>query len=154
MTDGPIITSMNIFTDFLYYPSAEQIYTRKQMIVHGGKEEKVKYEGGHAVVILGWGESTAADGKSVPYWICENSWGRDWGLQGYFKIERGRNLCNIEYDAYGLFPSLTGQPVTSPPPPAPVSSSNNSWWIILIVIAVFIVLVVVITVAVIYGSKS
>jgi cathepsin B len=39
-------------------------------------------EGGHAVKILGWG--TADDGTN--YWICANSWGSNWGEDGFFRI--------------------------------------------------------------------
>merc|ERR1712151_379507 len=35
----------------------------------------------HAVKIVGWGNM---DGK--PYWVIENSWGEDWGENGYAKI--------------------------------------------------------------------
>jgi len=48
---------------------------------------------GHAIKVLGWGESS-----SVPYWIVANSWNEDWGDQGYFNILRGRNECGIESD--------------------------------------------------------
>ena len=40
--------------------------------------------GGHDVVIIGWG---IEDGTK--YWIAQNSWGKDWGEQGYFRIVEG-----------------------------------------------------------------
>lgn len=45
----------------------------------------------HVVSIIGWGIES-----SVPYWICTNSWGPDWGEEGYFRIERGVDACGIE----------------------------------------------------------
>lgn len=46
-------------------------------------------QGGHAVVIYGWGEKTMADGTAVKFWRAQNSWGRNWGNLGHFHIERG-----------------------------------------------------------------
>ena len=40
--------------------------------------------GCHAIKIIGWGVENGSD-----YWLCANSWGTDWGLQGYFKIKQG-----------------------------------------------------------------
>jgi len=38
------------------------------------------------------------------YWIVRNSWGTNWGEQGYIRIEMGRNLCQINQDA--TFPTF------------------------------------------------
>jgi hypothetical protein len=51
-----------------------------------------QYVGNYVVRILGWGFD---DG--VPYWLCANSWGKDWGkLGGFFKVLKGGNECGIE----------------------------------------------------------
>ena len=44
----------------------------------------------HLILIIGYG---SLDG--VDYWICKNSWGREWGTGGYFFLER--NPKNINY---------------------------------------------------------
>uniref|UniRef100_A0A8D9FCL7 Cathepsin 7 n=1 Tax=Cacopsylla melanoneura TaxID=428564 RepID=A0A8D9FCL7_9HEMI len=47
----------------------------------------------HLVLIVGYGMT--AQGKK--YWIGKNTHGRIWGLDGYFKIERGKNTLCIEH---------------------------------------------------------
>jgi cathepsin H len=44
----------------------------------------------HAVLATGYGNES---GKN--FWNVKNSWGGSWGNQGFFKIERGTNMCAI-----------------------------------------------------------
>ncbi|KAA6390224.1 MAG: putative cathepsin B5 cysteine protease [Streblomastix strix] len=81
--DGPFEVTFNVFEDFYYYKSG--IYQAR----YGG------YLGGHAVVIIGWGVE-----NDVHYWIVQNSWGEKWGENGYFRIIRGKNECQVESHAW------------------------------------------------------
>ena len=47
---------------------------------------------GHVVVIVGW-KNDASIGRGG-YWIIKNSWGDDWGYNGYFNLEY--NSLNID----------------------------------------------------------
>jgi len=80
MTYGPVEAVFVVYADFMNYESG--VYSH----VSGGKE------GLHAIKMLGWG--TSPDG--IDYWICANSWGSSWGMEGFFYIRRGNNECDIE----------------------------------------------------------
>lgn len=82
-TNGPFEVAFNVYTDFVNYKSG--VYTHKSG----------KLEGGHAVLLTGWGTE-----NGVNYWLIRNSWGPNWGINGYFKIRRGGNECGIESNGY------------------------------------------------------
>lgn len=48
----------------------------------------------HALVIVGYGSESSWFG-TLNYWIIRNSWGEDWGEQGYFRIARGYGTCGL-----------------------------------------------------------
>jgi hypothetical protein len=112
MNDGPIVCGLNVYSDLMYYPTLGEVYVRQDQIIVDGQVEDVVYEGGHAVVIVGWGEDNST-GITIPYWIIQNSWGKTWGKNGYFYIKRGSNLCNVEYDACAVLPNLDNAPTPS-----------------------------------------
>ncbi|CAH1778038.1 unnamed protein product [Owenia fusiformis] len=44
----------------------------------------------HAVQIIGYDRS-----GPIPYYIARNSWGTDWGIDGYLHIKIGKNVCGV-----------------------------------------------------------
>lgn len=83
---GPVQTGYVVYLDFYYFaPGA--VYQH-----FWGPES-----GRHAVSITGYG---VEEGTGTKYWIVRNSWGPSWGENGYFKIVRGINDCDIESYAY------------------------------------------------------
>lgn len=79
---GPVTTGMIIYPDFYEFDPITEIYEWNG---------KGPVSGGHAIEIVGWGNE---GGKK--YWIVKNSWGSEWGINGYFKMIRGTNNCKIE----------------------------------------------------------
>ncbi|CAF1019982.1 unnamed protein product [Rotaria sordida] len=51
----------------------------------------------HAMVIVGYGHDLEL---GLDYWKLRNSWGAEWGEDGYVRIQRGVNMCNVESDAF------------------------------------------------------
>ncbi|EDO05978.1 cathepsin C Papain cysteine protease family protein [Babesia bovis T2Bo] len=60
----------------------------------------------HAVAIVGWGQEKVG-ARMIKYWICRNSWGQNWGINGHFKIERGKNAYGIESEAVFIDPDFS-----------------------------------------------
>jgi hypothetical protein len=79
---GPVSAGMKIYPDFYTFNPITTIYKWNGV----GPDL-----GGHAVEIVGWGEE-----NDTMYWIIKNSWGEQWGDNGYFRMIRGVNNCEIE----------------------------------------------------------
>jgi len=54
---------------------------------------------------VGWGE-TLHNGELLKFWILKNSWGHEWGENGYFRFLRGENLAAIENQAVYMIPDI------------------------------------------------
>ncbi|XP_060550378.1 cathepsin W [Pantherophis guttatus] len=65
----------------------------------------------HVVLIVGFGEGKIRRGTwSGSYWIIQNSWGKKWGEQGYFRMERDSNTCGIaQYVTTAILKDLGGK---------------------------------------------
>jgi C1A family cysteine protease len=80
---GPLVTQFVIYEDFLSYESG--VYSHVTGYI----------EGIHAVTIVGYDDAEQA-------WIVKNTWGPNWGEDGYFRIRAGVNECNIEQEVYAV----------------------------------------------------
>jgi cathepsin B len=78
---GPIEMGFHVYSDFMNYKSGVYHHVSGSL------------QGGHAIKCLGWGLDSAS---GLKYWICANSWGTGWGMQGYFWIKKGSDECGIE----------------------------------------------------------
>ena len=94
---GPIPGNIIVPLTFNYYKSG--IYSERPLKKNSGIFNKtsmieneidfLKVE--HSTTIIGYGEE-----NGVKYWIGMNTWGNDWGENGFYKILRGENEMNIE----------------------------------------------------------
>ena len=78
--EGPLASLMNATPDFVAFgmdnhsPTAYYPYVSSDVYNHG-------------IVIVGWHDDPAITHGG--YWICKNSWGTNWGYDGFFNIEYG-----------------------------------------------------------------
>ncbi len=131
MNNGPVVAGYQVDRSFMSYKGG--VFVQPQ---------NMDVQGGHAVVIVGWGFD---QGLGRGYWIVRNSWGPQWGENGYFRFawnptnnkNDGRYLENMsvswqakvanvkeEEDNNEPKPVAPPEPKPEPPNPNPPSPDN------------------------------
>jgi C1A family cysteine protease len=120
-TKGPMIGCFAVYQDFYNYVGGVYRHTQGSL------------SGYHAICVVGYSEEEQA-------WICKNSWGADWGEEGWFKIGYGECGMDTEFAMYGVegvTPPAPTPPPPPPPPPSPEPGCNlwsratekvRTWW--------------------------
>jgi C1A family cysteine protease len=88
---GPLVTTMNVYSDFYNYVGGVYSYT-------GGP-----YEGAHAIEIIGYNHA-------AQYFIVKNSWGTGWGttvpgsvtMPGFFYIAYSQIANVVQFGWYSI----------------------------------------------------
>lgn len=153
--NGTIISGMNIYTDFLYYPNIEKIYRKKDYFTANGKLIQNKYQGSHCISLIGYGTTLDENNTKIDYWIGRNTW-KNWGLdkQGYFLIERGTNMVNIEYDSVALLPDLSKSPSNDDTFTFFASANQDNLLLIILIVVIVLIAIVFISLAIYFIVKT
>jgi cathepsin C len=81
---GPMVMSFEPKEDFMYYKGG--VYKSGPNQIHQEWEQV-----DHALLLMGYGED-----NGNRYWHLQNSWGNDWGEDGYFRMARGIDESGCE----------------------------------------------------------
>ncbi|KAF7633978.1 Pept_C1 domain-containing protein [Meloidogyne graminicola] len=82
--NGPVVAIFQIYSDF--YAHKGGVYFRSW---------NAQPRENHVIEIIGYG-TQVCNGVETPYWLCKNSWGYNFGENGFFKIRRGTNENGID----------------------------------------------------------
>ncbi|ETN70699.1 papain family cysteine protease [Necator americanus] len=72
MTYGPVLACFTLYEDFQHYMTG----------IYRTDENRSLQLYGHCAKLIGWGEESG-----LKYWLYANTWGRDWGEHGFFRID-------------------------------------------------------------------
>jgi cathepsin B len=101
LKNGPVIAYTPVYRDFLVYKNG----------VYKVLEGTSRFQGGHAMKVVGWGTNEAGE----DYWIVENSWGESWGLKGYSHIATGQDNLFLDEYAFAPHPKYEKEEVAEKP---------------------------------------
>ena len=98
---GPFFASISVYGNFITL-SNNKVYQR----IPG-----IPFVGGHAVEIRGYcDKGIDLEKQDVGYWVCKNTWGKQWGgvygFKGYCMIKMGNNTCGIESRSGSAIPAV------------------------------------------------
>lgn len=82
-TKGPVVGGMAVYNDFFSYKNG--VYRH----VSGG------LSGYHAICVVGYDDDQGC-------WICKNSWGPNWGDNGWFKMAYGESMMDTSFAFYDV----------------------------------------------------
>jgi C1A family cysteine protease len=93
---GPLAAGINVSRAFINWGAIDHKSTDYFPYI----EEEFRNYINHIILIVGWKDDPSI-GRGG-YWICKNSWGTEWGYDGFFNIEYGCHFTGswIEWVVY------------------------------------------------------
>eukprot|EP00440_Ansanella_granifera_P054177 gb/GFBE01058726.1/.p1 GENE.gb/GFBE01058726.1/~~gb/GFBE01058726.1/.p1 ORF type:complete len:511 (+),score=93.05 gb/GFBE01058726.1/:1-1533(+) len=96
---GPLVASFEPQSDILYYDGG---------VYSSAPHQREEWEPvDHAVLLVGFGEE-----RGKKYWLLQNSWGTEWGEDGFFRMSRGQDESGVESIVVGADVVEESKPTT------------------------------------------
>jgi hypothetical protein len=86
----PLLGRFDVYSDFS---------TVAKTKLYRGPGYGAEKRGGHAVMVVGY-HYPLSSSDGARFWDCQNSWGQQWGDNGYFGIEEG--ACGIDASMWAV----------------------------------------------------
>ncbi|PVD24760.1 hypothetical protein C0Q70_15246 [Pomacea canaliculata] len=96
--NGPLAVGFEVLDDFMHYKGGIYHHTG---LTNGFEPFQLT---NHAVLVVGYGTDVET---GEDYWIVKNSWGTEWGENGFFRIRRGNDECAFESMALQSTPIIS-----------------------------------------------
>ena len=91
--NGPFVVSIEPNFAFMTYKSGVFKSLDQNSWKNLGIQKPNWIKVDHSVLLVGWGVEKETNLK---YWLVQNSWGDNWGEEGFFRIVRDRDEMSIE----------------------------------------------------------
>ena len=94
---GPVVVNHYAPPDFRNYLSG----------IYDSKSCQIVNKINHSSLLVGYNLN-----HNPPYFRLKNSWGYNWGMNGYYKMKIGQfsdtniGLCGIAFNGYNIFPII------------------------------------------------
>ena len=89
--NGPVVISFEPAYDFMYYSGGIYHSVDQAQWLRDGDTRPEWKKVDHSVLLYGWGEE-----NGDKYWNIKNTWGKDWGENGSFRMKRGTDESAVE----------------------------------------------------------
>lgn len=91
--NGPLVVSFEPDYNFMFYKSGIYHSLSGETWINQGMPKPEWQKVDHSVLLVGWGEDKLSGEK---YWVLQNTWGPNWGEDGFFRIKRGSDELAVE----------------------------------------------------------